>query len=137
MSFVMELVSESSDVIPTEIFENLTSFLFYRYFPTEDEAQKFCHLVGMVPHPDLTNFIPPCPRCGGAMEKKADSSEKFGYIYRCEKINQGKNEQMNWRLYLESQLHRRDLLCPKYIFLKELCSQLKRYNIVALALYFR
>ncbi|XP_023218173.1 uncharacterized protein LOC111633440 [Centruroides sculpturatus] len=88
MPFVMEPLSESSDVIPSEIFENLTSYLFYKYFPTEDAAQKFCHLVGMVPHPDLTNFIPPCPRCGGAMEKKEDSSEKFGYIYRCEKINQ-------------------------------------------------
>ncbi|XP_023231318.1 uncharacterized protein LOC111631328 isoform X1 [Centruroides sculpturatus] len=88
MPFCMEPVSESSDVNPSEIFENLTCFSFYRYFPTEDAAQKFCHLVGMVPHPDLTSFIPPCPHCGGAMEKKSDPSEKFGYIYRCVKLKE-------------------------------------------------
>ncbi|XP_023233574.1 uncharacterized protein LOC111633267 isoform X2 [Centruroides sculpturatus] len=84
----MEPASESSDVNPSEIFEDLTCFTFSQYFPTEDAAQKFCHLVGMVPHPDLSGFIPPCPQCGGAMEKKLDQSEKFGYIYRCVKLKE-------------------------------------------------
>ncbi|XP_067121638.1 uncharacterized protein, partial [Centruroides vittatus] len=82
--------SASPVVDPDDIFDNLTSYEFRTYLPTEEAAQKFCHLVGLVPHPDLTGSIPPCPRCGGPMLKEPAPSERFGFVYRCEKLKQKK-----------------------------------------------
>ncbi|XP_023220813.1 uncharacterized protein LOC111622640 [Centruroides sculpturatus] len=83
-------ISASPVMNPATIFNNITSYSFLRYLPTEDAAQTFCHLVGLVLHPDLTGFCPPCPKCGGTMRKEPAPSDRFGFVYRCEKVQQKK-----------------------------------------------
>ncbi|XP_023215588.1 uncharacterized protein LOC111618322 [Centruroides sculpturatus] len=80
-------ISASQVMDPATIFDNITSYSFLRYFSTEEAAQKFCHFV---PHPDLTGFFPPCPKCGGTMRKEPAPSDRFGFVYRCEKVQQKK-----------------------------------------------
>ncbi|XP_023232454.1 uncharacterized protein LOC111632289 [Centruroides sculpturatus] len=126
LDMIERIISKTPVVDPEEIFENLTCFNFARYFPTEEAADKFCHMVGLVPHLDLAGFVPSCPKCGGMMRKEPAPADRFGFVYRCEKLQQKKKMRRRTGGSVWQAVCTGTLSCTHNTFFSEFSSQLNR-----------